>query len=202
MHETPSTEARIAQVVQGVSFERRTVYISSEINAAVAGRVIPALEALDATDGEIRVVINSEGGSEPDGYAIYDAITMCRNRVVMEGLGSVWSIAAAIFQAGDLRRIAPNTSFMIHNGTTPAEEEMKQDAVVALAEQLKKDGQRYYDILSAASQQPLDTIESWCGDETYFNAEEAIQAGFADTLMEPLKIKNKPTRNKKRKKKP
>jgi ATP-dependent protease ClpP protease subunit len=182
-----------------VNFDRRVVYISGEVDSTLAHKTIMALEALDQVDGEIRIVLNSDGGNEQDGYAIYDAITMCRNRVDIDGYGNVMSIAAAIFQAGDERRLAPNASFMIHHGTTPAEEEMKQDAVIDLARQLEKDNQRYYDALSFGSSQPQEIIQDWCREEKYFTAEEAVQVGFADSIIEPLKTKV-PKRKRRRRK--
>lgn len=196
-----STETQLAQLLQhGVNLERRVLYLGADVDAQSAIKFIAAIELLDSTPGDIRIVMTCEGGEVPHGYAMYNAITMCRNKVIMEGYGAVWSIAAAIFQAGDLRRLAPNATYMIHNGTAPTEEEMKQDSIFDLAEQLKKENQIYYDILSHASQQPQDIIEAWCRDEKYFSAEEAVQAGFADEIIEPLKLKGPPIKKKRRKK--
>ncbi len=171
-----------------VDLVRRILYITGEIDEPLAHSAIVALERLDAEDGPIRVVLNSEGGDEQNGYAIYDAITMCKSVVIMEGYGNVMSISAAIFQAGDIRRLAPHTSFMIHDGTIDGEEKMLQTRVKELAEQIKKDGQKYYDILSARSQQPQDIIENWCLTDTYFTAKEAVEAGFADEVIKPVKV--------------
>jgi len=187
-----------SQLTCGVNFERRTVYLVGEVESEMSRRFITALETLDATNGEIRIVINSMGGEEPSGYAIHDAITMTKNRVIIEGYGEVSSIAAAIFQAGDLRRLSPNAFFMVHNGSAPSEESMKQDSVISLAARLEKDNQRYYDILSASSQHGLEQIKEWCKDETHFTAMEAVEAGFADEIIPPIKNKT-PIKKSKRK---
>lgn len=166
----------------------RTVYVTGSVDCELAHQTIVALEGLDHTDGDIRIVLNSEGGSEEDGYAIHDAITMCRNRVIIDGYGSVQSIAAAIFQAGDLRRLAPNAIFMIHNGSMEELEPiMLQDKIQEMAANIEKGNQRYYTILANASQQAMETIASWCKDETTFDAEEAVNACFADEIIPPLK---------------
>jgi ATP-dependent Clp protease protease subunit len=177
----------LAQVEAGANLKKRTLYISGEIDSNLAHGVIVALESLDVEDGEIRIVLNSEGGDELSGYAIYDAITMCKNKVVIDGYGNVLSIAAAIMQAGDIRRMAPNAALLIHNGSTGLSDEAKQDEVVSLAEQIKKDNKKYYDILCKGSGQPWETIEEWCGEETFFTAAEAVAAGFADKVIKPLK---------------
>jgi ATP-dependent Clp protease protease subunit len=168
----------------------RTLYITGAVDNEMAHRTIVALEQMDRTDGEIRIVLNSEGGNEQDGYAIHDAITMCRNRVVIDGYGSVMSIAAAIFQAGDWRRMAPNADFMIHNGSIGmVDTTMPQDQVVAVAADLVRGSERYNNILANGSQQDPDTIAAWCKDETTFNAVEARDVGFADEIIEPKKTR-------------
>jgi ATP-dependent Clp protease protease subunit len=180
----------------------RTLYVTGLVDVAMTAAVIPQLERLDAGEGPIRIVINSEGGDEQCGYAIYDAIRNCRNPVVIVGYGSVMSIAAAIFQAGDYRYLAPNTLFMIHNGNMGEDmgDNPSQDSVVAWADHLKKHNKRYYQILSGGSQQGMDVIEAWCTDETYFTAKEAANAGFADEILEPRKSYAPMKRRKERRK--
>jgi ATP-dependent protease ClpP protease subunit len=178
----------------------RTIYISDSIDSELANLAIAAIETLDRGDGDIRIVLNSEGGDEQNGYAIHDAITMCRNKVIIDGYGSVMSIAAAIFMAGDVRRMAPNTEFMIHDGKLDGlEPTMLQQEVQALAADIRKSSERYYRILSHGSQQPEELVETWCKDETTFNAEEALEAGFCDAIITPLK--SRVFRRKKRSKK-
>lgn len=183
-----------------VDLARRVIYLCGEVEPKMAVRAIAALERLDAQEGDIHIVINSEGGTEQDGYAMFDAITMCRNKVVATGYGGVMSIMAAVFQAADERRLAPNASFMVHNGTIPGEDKMQQNAVLDLAEQIRKDNQRYYAILAKRSGQPLEAVEALCREETYFTAEEAVQEGFADCVLKPTKSAwNKPKKRSKRK---
>ncbi len=178
----------------------RTLYVSGSIDGELAHKTIVALEHLDRTDGDIRIVLNSDGGSEQAGFAIYDAITMCRNRVVIDGYGEVMSIAAAIFMAGDKRRLAPNCDFMIHNGfMDEMDPTMSQDEILAMTEGIKRRTERYYNILAQGSQQGLDVIEAWCKDETTFTAPEALEAGFCDEVINPLKSRI-PKRKKRSKK--
>lgn len=183
-----------------VDAESRSIYITGEVQAKMAHDVIIALATLDADGATIRVVLNSDGGSEQNGYAIYDALMMCKSVVIIEGYGNVCSIAAAIFQAGDIRRLAPHTDFMIHNGTIAGEEEMKQTDVLDRAEQIKRDSIKYYSILSRASGQPVEIIEQLCRGDTYYTAKEAVDEGFADEVIKP--IKKSPAPRKKRSKKP
>ena len=192
--------ALVAQIEAGVNYAKRTIYITGDVEPELAHTVIVALEALDAESGPIRIVLNSSGGDEQDGYAIYDAIMACNNVVLIEGYGNILSIAAAIFQAGDSRRLSANSALMVHNGTAPTEEGMKQNLVMEMGDQLRKDNQKYYNILASASGQSLDVVEAWCHDEKYFNAKEAVEAGLADEIIKP--IKKRPPPRKRRSKKP
>ncbi len=188
----------MSQVMTGLDVASRTLYISGDIDAAMAHRVVVLLSILDSTPGPIRIILNSQGGVEEDGYAIYDAITMCKNEVTIDGYGAVQSIAAAIFQAGDVRRLAPHASFMIHDGTAPSEEGMKQVDVIDLGEHLKRHNSRYHEILVNGSRQELEVIVEWCKHDTYFLAQEALEYGFADEIIPPLKTRKPPRRKKKK----
>jgi ATP-dependent Clp protease protease subunit len=185
-----SLELNLPPPAGGKTPSLRTIYVTGCVDSDLAHKAILSLEELDRSDGDIRIVLNSEGGSEQDGYAIFDAITMLRNRVIIDAYGSVMSIAAAIFQAADLRRIAPNADFMIHEGSVNGlDPTMPQQDIEALAANIQRGGMRYYTILSQGSQQPLDIVQAWCRDETTFNAEETVGAGFADEIIQPLKTR-------------
>lgn len=177
----------------------RTIYMSGEINSELAHRAMIAIETLDCQEGDIRIVLNSEGGAEGDGYAIYDRLRQCQNHIIIVGYGNIWSIAAAIFQAGDTKIMAPNASYMIHNGHIDTPGDMSQDAVVDLAKEIDKNNRKYYNILSEGSGQSLETIKEWCKEERFFSAQEAKEAGFCDYIIKPTKVVKKTRRKRKTK---
>lgn len=196
----PNTaESRLAaKLAAGIDYPRRTLYISGEVDLAMAHRVVMTLQVLDADTGPIRIILNSNGGEEEQGYAIYDAIMACQNHVTIDGYGEVQSIAAAILQAGNVRRLSPNAIFLIHNGTAPEFTGQSHDEAVAMGKTLEKQGNRYHVILSCGSQQQLDTIKEWCRHDHYLLAEEALEAGFCDEIIQPNPDKvRKPPRKKK-----
>ena len=189
MH-TPE-DVLLSRLSAGVNYDTRTVYIIGDVDHELARKAIVALEVMDATPGDIRVILSSYGGEEFAGYAIHDAILMCKNTVIVDGYGAVMSIAAAVFMAGDVRRLAPNCELMVHNGTIDSEANVEQDSVIELAEQIKKDCKKYYAILSYGSKQPISLIKDWCRDSTHFTAKEAVAIGFADSILKPTKKKGK-----------
>lgn len=177
------------------NFERRRIYLFGEVDVEMSRTAIMAIHKMDETDGPIEVWINSEGGSESAGYAIYDALSNCRNRVVTIGYGEVLSIAAAIFQAGDVRYLSANSEYMIHNGTVgTGGEEQQQTDLIDTAERIKKSNRRYYKILSNASKLSYKEVEEACQRDSYYSPKEAKSVGFCDHIL-------KSTRTIKRKKK-
>lgn len=181
----------------------RTLFIFGEISSTVSGEVIEELHRLELTKGDISIVLQSDGGDEVSGYAIYDAITMCKNKVIITGFGEVSSIAAVVLQAGDWRRLMPHATFLIHNGGIKMNVDedgfIDQDNVIELADRLKKDNRRYYSILCDRSYQPEETVRDWCMAEEEFTAEEAVNVGFADELVVVSKHKSSKKEKGKRK---
>jgi ATP-dependent Clp protease protease subunit len=175
-----------------VAVDGRTIYMMGEITEKMAFYVLRAIEQLDKSEGVIRIVLNSEGGAEVDGYVIYDAITMCKNPVHIDGYGDVCSIAVAIFQACDYRRLSPHAQMMIHNGTIyTGEDGIPHEKVLDMASQMQRDNQKYYNIISKASGQEYEVVEEWCRVETFFTPQECVSYGLADEIIKPLKVKGK-----------
>lgn len=185
---TDSPEKNIASLLGvGVDTEKRILYVMGDIDTKMAYRFIVGLRKLDETPGDILIIFNSAGGEEASGYAMYDAITMTKNRIVAHGYGYVASIAAAIFQAADYRMMAPNAQFMIHNGTIPAGEDVQQNLIIDLADQVKKNNIRYHSILANRSKLSYSDIEDACDKDSFFSAEECLKKGFCDEIIKPEK---------------
>lgn len=166
----------------GVDWDTRTVWIVGELLDGKAYKYLPALLMLDETPGPIRVVIVSEGGEEDGGFAIYDTIRSLKNTVTTIGVGRVYSIAALILQAGDRRLLSANCQLMMHNGTVELHGDVRSDEIKKLAlESVRNDG-RYHKAIADRSKVDLWDLKKWCKAERYFNAEEAVELGFADAI--------------------
>lgn len=172
-----------SMIENGVDPHSRTLYLIGEIDEDSARKFIVAFRTLDAKSGVITVVLNSGGGNEADGYAVFDTIKMAKNNVRIEVFGMCQSIAAVILQAGSERILAPEVSFMIHHGNIGMDAQTDQDKVVATARQIQIGNKRYHRILASASGQSIKTIREYCLAESYFDAREAVNLGFADSIM-------------------
>ena len=178
-------EDRLEEIhTTAVDWKNRTVWIVGEIDEERGYRYVPALRLLDETPGTIKVVIMSNGGCEPAGFAIFDTLLTLRNRVVTIGFGHVYSIAALIFQAGEQRLLAPNCELMMHNGSLGLEGgDMDTDMIEKIAAEATKNNGRYHRAIANRSGVDLQKLRQWCKDERYFSATEAVDEGLADHIV-------------------
>ncbi len=96
----------------------RVVFLGSEINGQVANLVIAQLLFLEAEDPDkdIRLYINSPGGSISAGMAIYDTMQYISCDVATTCVGMAASMGAFLLTAGEIgkRSALPNSEIMIH----------------------------------------------------------------------------------------
>lgn len=181
----------------GMDVQTRTVYLIGEIDEKMAYHFLVSLAHLDSTSGDIRLVISSPGGIEYYGYAIYDAIRHTNNTVIAEGYGIVGSMGAAIFQGADIRYLSQNCDYFVHNGSLEVGSgHIEQDRIQELADRVRVDLKKYYQILFDNSNLSMEEIKDYCDEEKSFSAQEAVAAGFADKVMKPNK--NKVRKNKRK----
>jgi ATP-dependent Clp protease protease subunit len=146
--------------------------------------VLPMLQdiAVESPTATVKVLICSSGGEEDVGYAIYDALKGMPNPVETYGYGSVHSIAALIFQAGDTRYMSPNTTLMIHNGSIVMTEAVTFDKLHELSGYYTNSNKRYYSAIAERSGMTASKVKDYCDKESWFNAGEAIAAGLCDKI--------------------
>lgn len=188
-------------LITGADFANRRIYLVGEISDATAYRFMVVFSIMDSTPGLIKVFMNTPGGEETNGYAIYDMIAHSKNRVETIGVGSVMSISSAIFQAGDVRSFTPETIFAIHNGSVDMEGSIPQDKIISMKEEIDKGNAKYHKILSDRSGKKLSEIKTLCEKETIYTAEVAVREGFADRIIEGKRFASKTKKIKKGKSK-
>lgn len=162
----------------------RTISLFGNIDLAACEKLVKNLHVLDNASNEpITILLNSDGGEDVQGQAIYHAILSARSHCTIVGMGEVGSIAAAIFQAGDVRHLRPRTEFMIHYGSRELSArtvDFKNTAKV------HDENDRWYeDVLFQAIQRGCpsfrrSTLKKWLREDTYFSVEDAIKWGLAD----------------------
>ena len=145
-----------------------------------ARKFVDDLKSVKAATIKLRV--NSPGGDVFDGLAIYNALKdhPARVEVRIEGLAA--SMASVIALAGDVVQIHEAAFFMIHNPWAFAigdSAEMRK-----VADQLDKIAGPIRAIYSRKSKKTTEDITALMDAETWYTGTEAVEAGFADALVE------------------
>ncbi|MGH3938860.1 MAG: ATP-dependent Clp protease proteolytic subunit [Pseudonocardiaceae bacterium] len=103
-------------------FEERIIFLGVQIDDASANDVMAQLLVLESTDPdrEIRMYINSPGGSFTSLMAIYDTMQFVRPEIQTVCLGQAASAAAVLLAAGSpgKRMAVPNARILIHQPAT------------------------------------------------------------------------------------
>lgn len=161
------------------------VYIYDEIGfwGTEAREFVSRINGLDVE--QINLHINSPGGSVFEGVTIYNALKQHKAKVAVYIDGLAASIASVIAMAGDTIEIASNAMVMIHKPTVvmwgQADDLRKE------ADLLDKIEDTIIDTYVARTNGDRDQIATWIEEETWFNADEALENGFADTKGEAKK---------------
>jgi ATP-dependent Clp protease protease subunit len=173
----------------GVYLPTRTLVLSGDVDGELAAAAIKGLHLLDAISTlPITVVLNTPGGEEQAGMAIFDAIRQCRSHVTVVGTGEVMSMGAWILQAADTRVLTPNALVMIHYGTATLGDATTRDFQL-YAEQVKLWDAAMEDCFLAKihEKQPDFTrtaLKRMLVVDTYLSAQEAVELGLADAVQE------------------
>ena len=141
-----------------------------------------AKEIGDLNGKALTVRINSYGGEVAEGLAIYNLLKSYEGEVTTICDGFACSAASVVFMAGT-KRIMPRSSLlMIHNAWTWASGDA--DALRKAAEDLEKITQPSVDIYTSVSNLDADEIKSMMDAETWIDADEALDYGFATEISE------------------
>ena len=130
--------------------------------------------------------INSEGGSVADAEAMYTHLIEHSARVVSHIDGMAASAASFLMMAGDEIQIADSGYVMIHEARS-MNYGTSQD-FRRMADLLDRTNDRIVGKYAARTKQSEKKIREWMSAETWFVGEEAVKNGFADRVVENLKV--------------
>lgn len=162
------------------------VYIFDEIGAYGISAQEFITEMKEYKDTPVNLRINCIGGDVFDGMAMYNIIKKreAKTTAYIEGIAA--SMGSVIALAADEVVMAENSLFMIHNawgGAMGGAEDMRKTASV-----LEKISGEIASIYKRKTRLSLDRINDMMDEETWFNAEEAYELGFVDTISDSIKV--------------
>ncbi len=164
----------------------RIIFLGSAIDDGVANAIIAQLLFLENQDPEkdIKLYINSPGGSVSSGMAIYDTMQYIKPDVSTICIGMAASMASVLLAAGEKgkRFCLPHSEVMIHQVMGGMEGQASD--IKIHAERIIKMKDRLNHILSVHTGKPIGQIEKDSDRDNFMIAEEAVAYGLADKVIE------------------
>ena len=165
--------------------EDRIIFLSGEIDDAVANTVVAQLIYLEAKDPskDISLYINSPGGSVSAGLAIYDTMNYIKCDVSTICIGMAASMGAFLLSSGakGKRFALPNSEIMIHQPLGGAQGQASDIKIAA--EHILRTREKLNKILAANSGKSLAQIEQDTDRDNYLSAQEALEYGLIDKVF-------------------
>jgi ATP-dependent Clp protease, protease subunit len=152
-----------------------------------------------ANGGDVTLNIASEGGSYFEGLTMASMISTYKGKTTAKGIGIVASAATVVFLAADEKILTKNSFFMIHSAWAGAEGNAKE--ISKTVELLSKVDEQMVNIYTAQMESKGKLINNSIEEtkayvkemmqaETWLSAEEAVDYGFADYIMDEAQIQD------------
>ncbi len=134
-------------------------------------------------DKEIKLYINSPGGSIAAGLAIYDAMRHVKPDVSTLCIGLAASMGAFLLSGGakGKRYALPNSEVMIHQPLGGAQGQASDIEIGA--RRILKLRDKLNGLLAVHTGQPLDTVERDTDRDYFMNAQDALAYGIIDEIL-------------------
>lgn len=164
----------------------RIIFLGEEVNETTAGLIVSQLLFLESEDPnkDIHLYINSPGGSVTAGWAIYDTMNYVKCDVSTICLGMAASMGAFLLAGGakGKRFALPNAEIMIHQPSGGAQGQATDIKIVS--DHIIKTRTRLNQVLAANTGKPLDVIAADTDRDNYMSAQEAVEYGLIDSVVE------------------
>ena len=164
----------------------RIIFLSDEVNDVTASLVVAQLLFLESEDPgkDINFYINSPGGSVSAGLAIYDTMQYIKCDVSTICIGLAASMGAFLLAGGTKgkRMALPNSEIMIHQPSGGARGQATEIQIVA--ENILKTKKKLNEMLAANTGKPIEIVEKDTDRDYYMSAEEALEYGIIDKVIE------------------
>jgi len=173
--------------IYSLLLKERIIFVGSPIDDQVANLVVAQLLYLSREDAErdISMYINSPGGQIYSGLAIYDTMQMIPNKISTVAVGVTASFGTVLLAAGSKgsRYALPHSTIHMHQplGGTQGQAsdiEIQAKEILRLKSSLNR-------ILSESTGKKLDVIEKDTERDFYLSAEQAVDYGIVDKILNP-----------------
>ena len=166
--------------------KERLIFVVGGIEDNMANLVIAQMLFLESEnpDKDIHMYINSPGGSVTAGLAIYDTMQLIKPDICTTCVGQAASMGAFLLAGGaeGKRYCLPNARTMIHQPSGGASGQATD--IDIQARELLVIRERLNALMAKHTGQNLKTITRDTERDNYMNAEESVEYGLVDAVME------------------
>lgn len=186
--ESNGTPQGVKAMVQKKFLEQRKVFLWGEVSAESAQDLVEKFLYLEAVDpGEpITFYIDSPGGSITSGMAIYDTMKLISSPITVVVTGMAASMGSILLCAAPKgsRLIYPHARVLIHQPLITGRMVAPAVDINIQAQEMERLREELNGILAESSGQPMEKIVRDTDRDFYMTAEEAIEYGLADKIVE------------------
>jgi len=165
--------------------KERIIFLGDVVTDSLANTIIAQLLFLESEDDkkDIKIYINSPGGSVTAGLAIYDTMNYVKPDIMTICVGMAASMGAVLLSSGTKgkRIVLPNSEVMLHQVMGGAEGQATD--IKIRAERILKIKERLNKILANNTGQSLKKIETDTDRDYFMSAEEAKKYGLVDKII-------------------
>lgn len=166
------------------------IYIYEDVGAGWFGGVTAKQFADDLNAignvSTINLRINSYGGDVFDGLAMYRLLVDHKAKVITHIDGIAASIASVIAMAGSEIIIGESAQIMIHDAWGLAMG--NADEMRKMGDLLDMTTGSIADVYTGRTKADRKDVRKWMSDETWMVGQEAVDKGFADRVVENMKV--------------
>ncbi len=165
--------------------KERIIFLGTAVDDGVANSVIAQILFLASQSAEkdIKIYINSPGGSVTAGMAIYDTMQYVKCDVSTVCVGMAGSMAAVLLASGAAgKRFAlPNSEILLHQVMGGAQGQASEIEITA--RQILKIKERLNKIIAYHTNQSLKKVQTDTDRDFYLSSEEAKEYGVIDEVI-------------------
>jgi ATP-dependent Clp protease protease subunit len=165
--------------------KERIIFVGEDINPHTANLIVAQLLFLDSEDSQkdVRMYINSPGGSVYDAFAVYDTMQHIKADVQTVGIGVQASAAAFLLSSGTRgkRHLLPHATVMIHQPSSGTKGKVT-DQEIDLREALRVK-RLLEEIMAKNTGQKVAKIHEDMERDKWLTAEEARRYGLVDKVI-------------------
>ena len=185
----PTAHGERAYDIYSLLLKERIVFVGSAINDQVANLIVAQLLYLNQTDPDkaIQMYINSPGGSIYAGLAILDTMNMISNPISTVAVGVTASFGTVLLAGGTRgqRYALPHATIHLHQPLGGTEGQASD--IEIMAKEILRLKSSLNNFFADVTGQPLEVIQRDTDRDFYMTAQQALEYGLIDKVLEPPK---------------